>query len=724
MDIASLVIGVDSRQAKDGNSALATMVQTGSKLEGVIKTVATAWASWAIFKQVRDVTQLAARYDTLGVVMGVIGNNAGYSRAQMAGFQTELEKTGISMLAARDSLNMMAAAQLDLGKSAQLARVAQDAAVIGGINSSEAFNRLVVGITSGQTEVLRTMGLLVNFETAYQKAAAKTGRDLSESEKLQVRFNIVLAEGAKRAGAYESAMGTAGKQALSMERYVENLKVQLGATFQEAYAVVIAGMTSALKGASEWVTANSVVIHELGTAIADTIRSMDAFAGMLGEISGGGKTATESVGALTWVFRGLALGISIATDGVKGFVAAGMQNFGFLLEKLGKIVDAVTTLGGLLGNGSFAGWGRDLQATGDRLASQLGRGTATGSTLDRWLDGQQKRPAQMMASHSSPEEQAALDAAKAANAAKQAQDLKDSQMKQMAGQRKEFIKSLQEEAATYGMTKDQILQYNAARLGLSGSQALKDALDLHRVRREEVEDAAQVVDSLNSIRQAQKATFDERQRDLEEEAMAWDRMIQAAYPYLDQARQIFESQDLVNEAFQKGAIPLDAYNRRMKDLRQQELQLKADNGDLWSQMTLQVESFSTRASDAFVDFAFTGKQAFGDLVSSMLRDLARLAIQKNVMGPLFGALGSWMSGSTTTSTTGGSAGGGLNFDEVFSAGPSAPPIQSTVNVTVNQGEGKAASASAGSPDLARQIESAVNAVLVKNMRPNGLLARS
>jgi len=101
-----------------------------------------------IVSGVSDIILMAARYETLGIVMRTVGINAGYTYKEMLEFQKGLQKTGISAIEARQSLTRMNQAQLDLTQSSKLARVAQDAAVIGAMNSSEAFNQMVYGIQS------------------------------------------------------------------------------------------------------------------------------------------------------------------------------------------------------------------------------------------------------------------------------------------------------------------------------------------------------------------------------------------------------------------------------------------------------------------------------------------------------------------------------------------------------------------------------------------------
>lgn len=227
------------------------------KAIGMVKNAAAALgvslSAMALVNYAKDATLAAARYETLGVTMNVVGNNAGYTSEQMGGFQKSLEKTGIAMIEARQNLTTMAQAHIELASASKLARIAQDAAVIGGINSSEAFSRMIVGIQSGQVEILRTIGINVNFENSYKKLGIQLGKsaeDLTEMEKAQARTNAVLEKGKDIAGAYEAAMGTAGKQIQSLKRYSDNLKVTLGEVFQDALIMGVVKFTDGLKEAN------------------------------------------------------------------------------------------------------------------------------------------------------------------------------------------------------------------------------------------------------------------------------------------------------------------------------------------------------------------------------------------------------------------------------------------------------------------------------------------
>ncbi len=225
-DIAQLSIQVDTSSVPSAKNALEGLGNTSSWLEGIVGKMVAAFALFKLAEHIKDATMLASRYEMLGVVMGVLGNNAGYTRSEMARFQMDLERTGISMIESRNSLNMMAAAQLDLARAAELGRAAQDAGRIANINSSEAFGRIVTGISTGQAIILHHMGIMVNFEEGYKRLASTIGKtkdELTKHDEALLRETMVLEEATKRQGVYASALETTGGQMLSMPRYIENL---------------------------------------------------------------------------------------------------------------------------------------------------------------------------------------------------------------------------------------------------------------------------------------------------------------------------------------------------------------------------------------------------------------------------------------------------------------------------------------------------------------------
>lgn len=199
---------------------------------------------------IKDAVDLAARYETLGVVLGVVGRNAGKTREEMNKLDFEVRKEGIAMIEARLNLIRMAQAHLDLTKAAKLAKAAQNAAVIANITSAEAFTRVVHGIQTGRPVVLQHIGIMVNFRQAYD-AASKTldghRRILNATEKANIRMNEVLRATAVINGVYEASFFTAGKQIRSTVRYMENMKVVVGQAFLPSYTKLVFGYANALQ---------------------------------------------------------------------------------------------------------------------------------------------------------------------------------------------------------------------------------------------------------------------------------------------------------------------------------------------------------------------------------------------------------------------------------------------------------------------------------------------
>lgn len=233
--------------------AKADAAKSTNVLADALKLLAAGYAALKIADVVKDSAMQAARYETLGVVLGVVGKTAGYTKVQMDVASEAIAAQGITMVESRNSAIKLVQAHVDLTNASKLARIAQDAAVIGNINSSEAFERLVNGISRGNVLILRNIGINVNLQSAYQQMAQELGkstRELTENERVQARLNAVMERGSDIAGTYEAAMGTASKQILSMSRYVSDLKTTFGETFNEVLTIGVMALTDNLKDAN------------------------------------------------------------------------------------------------------------------------------------------------------------------------------------------------------------------------------------------------------------------------------------------------------------------------------------------------------------------------------------------------------------------------------------------------------------------------------------------
>ncbi|MHB0929194.1 MAG: hypothetical protein ACYC3W_09900, partial [Candidatus Nanopelagicales bacterium] len=253
--------------------------KTGTSTFSNMQIAAAAFmASLVIGAATKSTAMDAARYETLGVAMQTVGNNAGYSRKELDDLASSLQKNGIAMLESRETITRMAQANIDLSNATKLARIAQDAAVIGNMNSSEAFQQMIYGIQSANVRVLRTIGINVNFEDSYKKLSQQLGvttDDLTEHQKTLARTNAVLEAGTRITGTYTEAMGTAGKQILSMERYTSDLKVKLGEVFQPALTLTVEQLTAAFRDANHALDDKQGVV-DWGNSIRTVVINVEA----------------------------------------------------------------------------------------------------------------------------------------------------------------------------------------------------------------------------------------------------------------------------------------------------------------------------------------------------------------------------------------------------------------------------------------------------------------
>ena len=184
----------------------------------------------------------AARVDELDVALQAVGASTGKGYDALRDAAVAVKGMGIEMEVAQKSVLKYAQNNLDLSKASEVARVSQDLAVIGAMNSTEAFDRLTHGIITGRSEVLKSVGIQKSAGQAYAEYGAtigKTAKQLSYSEKQTAIMNMVLKEGARVAGTYEAAMTTPGKVLRSFARITNDLQVAVGGVLLKGFGPMI-----------------------------------------------------------------------------------------------------------------------------------------------------------------------------------------------------------------------------------------------------------------------------------------------------------------------------------------------------------------------------------------------------------------------------------------------------------------------------------------------------
>lgn len=244
-----------------GTSANAGQASTDALMGAAKKLFAalTALAGLSItFDYLKEAASYAGRVETLGITLGVVGENAGYTKAQLAEFEKSLKATGISTESARDSMTQMMQAGIALGTQlgqttpqvTQLARAAQDLAVVTGENSSETLQRLVTNISQMDTMGLRFMGIMVDVQAAQDKFALSlntTAGALTNAQKVQAVYNEVMAQSVKMSGSYEMSMEAVGKKVTSLSRYMDELSLSIGNKLLPSYSALVDSATHLLK---------------------------------------------------------------------------------------------------------------------------------------------------------------------------------------------------------------------------------------------------------------------------------------------------------------------------------------------------------------------------------------------------------------------------------------------------------------------------------------------
>lgn len=258
---------------------------------------------------------LSARVETLGVVLQKMGARAGYSTDEIAKEEEEVKALGITTQATRQSLARMIRANIDLAYASDLARIAQNSAVVAGIDSSQAFERLVRGIQKREPELLDELGIQLRRGDAYERLASeigKTSKELTNQEQQQAILNEIFRQSEAVVGVYDAAMGTVGKQMTSTARLSEELQLAVGDIFRPSLGLLVTAYQENLKEAHRWTQENKDELEEMGIILTNTVEAgiegFNSLKDVLAGIPGFIVDISEGTANLLDVLLGLGIG--------------------------------------------------------------------------------------------------------------------------------------------------------------------------------------------------------------------------------------------------------------------------------------------------------------------------------------------------------------------------------------------------------------------------------
>lgn len=144
--------------------------------------------------------------------------------------------------------------------STSMVQLANDMASFYNLDTEEAFTKLRAGIT-GETEPLKRLGILVDEQTVAQYALksgiSKTGKELTQQQKLQARYGAIMEQTAKAQGDLARTMDSPTNQLRRLNAEFDMAKIALGQALQPALIAVLphvtnfaTGLTRMLKGGS------------------------------------------------------------------------------------------------------------------------------------------------------------------------------------------------------------------------------------------------------------------------------------------------------------------------------------------------------------------------------------------------------------------------------------------------------------------------------------------
>nr|DAZ59860.1 MAG TPA: minor tail protein [Caudoviricetes sp.] len=188
------------------------------------------------------------------------------------------------------SMGLASSEALNLSRDMTL--LAEDMASFYNLSSEEAFTKIRTGLT-GETEPLKALGILVDDATikqyAYANGIAKTGSELSNTEKVMARYIAISQQTATASGDLARTINSPANQLRVLQNNLNLLKIELGNAFMPIVQIVLPILNSF---AQSLVKVTSVVARFMNVLFGTSASSS---AGSTATAIGGVSTAVKGV---------------------------------------------------------------------------------------------------------------------------------------------------------------------------------------------------------------------------------------------------------------------------------------------------------------------------------------------------------------------------------------------------------------------------------------------
>jgi phage-related protein len=337
--------------------------QKSSNLRGAVLGIgiAAGTATAAMIAFGSKAFMAAARVDELDVSMNAVGKATGLGYQAIRDAAIATKDMGIEMEIAQQSAIKFAQNNLKLSYASELARAAQDLAVVSGKNSTETFNMLTHAVITGRSEVLKSVGIQKSAGQMYEsfaKSIGKSANALTYQEKQTAVATGALKEAAKVAGVYEAAMDSPGKVLRSFKRITNEIQVALGSVLLKGLGPMIKAMYDVYKNTSKALTSSETfknIMSALGMVIVKLTAPITAFLTKIGDMVKKFTEAKPPVEQLDGVLKNSQTSIVsmaekfemllpvLASVGSAFAVMAGKQLFG-MVPVLGSVLSKLSPL--------------------------------------------------------------------------------------------------------------------------------------------------------------------------------------------------------------------------------------------------------------------------------------------------------------------------------------------------------------------------------------------